>query len=329
MAEDVAAPARHRHHPGRLRRLAPGQLRLLRLARARPRHRPQRLRRGPPRRLGVGPAPAGGQHLGGRPAERRQRGAVRAAVRSLRRGLPRRGARTSPTSRCWRARTSGSTSTGCSREPREAAARTRSRGPPSGPATAPATVRCPGSPRQVDGQAPDRRGAAADHPAHRRRGRAARRGARRVPAHPGRRTGDGRWAATRIVDVAHKVVGVGSVGLRAYVALLEGSSPDDVVFLQLKQARRSVLARYVHGESAWHAHQGQRVVEYQQALQTVSDPLLGWTDGRRPAVLRAPVPQHEGHRRAVRRSTPRRSPTTRASSGTCWPRGTPAPAAPR
>jgi uncharacterized protein (DUF2252 family) len=80
-----------------------------------------------------------------------------------------------------------------------------------------------------------------------------------------------------LVDVAHKVVGVGSVGLRAFVALLEGSSADDVVFLQLKQARRSVLARYVHGESAWHAHQGQRVVEYQQALQTVSDPLLGWT----------------------------------------------------
>src|SRR3954466_4055370 len=80
-----------------------------------------------------------------------------------------------------------------------------------------------------------------------------------------------------LVDVAHKVVGVGSVGLRAYVALLEGSSEDDVVFLQLKQARRSVLARYVHGDSAWHAHQGQRVVEYQQSLQTVSDPLLGWT----------------------------------------------------
>lgn len=79
-----------------------------------------------------------------------------------------------------------------------------------------------------------------------------------------------------LVDIAHKVVGVGSVGLRAYVALLEGSSADDVVFLQLKQARRSVLARHVHGESAWHAHQGQRVVEYQQALQTVSDPLLGW-----------------------------------------------------
>jgi uncharacterized protein (DUF2252 family) len=80
-----------------------------------------------------------------------------------------------------------------------------------------------------------------------------------------------------LVDVAFKVVGVSSVGLRSYVALLEGSSPDDVIFLQLKQSRRSVVARHVHGDAAWHAHQGQRVVEYQQALQTVSDPLLGWT----------------------------------------------------
>jgi uncharacterized protein (DUF2252 family) len=89
-------------------------------------------------------------------------------------------------------------------------------------------------------------------------------------------------AGYTLVDVAHKVVGVGSVGLRAYVALCEGSSPDDVVFLQLKQARRSVVAPFVHGEAALHDHQGQRVVEYQQALQTVSDPLLGWTsmDGR-------------------------------------------------
>jgi uncharacterized protein (DUF2252 family) len=81
----------------------------------------------------------------------------------------------------------------------------------------------------------------------------------------------------RLVDIAHKVVGVGSVGLRAYIALCEGSGPDDVIFLQLKQARRSVVAQYVHGDSAWHEHQGQRVVQYQQALQTVSDPLLGWT----------------------------------------------------
>ena len=80
-----------------------------------------------------------------------------------------------------------------------------------------------------------------------------------------------------IVDIAHKVVGVGSVGLRAYIILCEGSSSDDVVFLQMKEARRSVIAHHVHGEVARHDHQGQRVVEYQQALQTVSDPLLGWT----------------------------------------------------
>jgi Uncharacterized protein conserved in bacteria (DUF2252) len=84
-------------------------------------------------------------------------------------------------------------------------------------------------------------------------------------------------AGYHIIDVAHKVVGVGSVGLRAYIALCQGSSPDDVVFLQLKQAHRSVIAPFVHGDSAWHTHQGQRVAEYQQALQTVSDPLLGWT----------------------------------------------------
>lgn len=79
-----------------------------------------------------------------------------------------------------------------------------------------------------------------------------------------------------LMDVAHKVVGVGSVGLRAFLALLVGSSSDDVLFLQLKQARRSVIAPFIHGAHARHAHQGQRVVEYQQALQTVSDPLLGW-----------------------------------------------------
>ena len=98
-----------------------------------------------------------------------------------------------------------------------------------------------------------------------------------------------------LVDVAHKVVGVGSVGLRAYVALLEGSSAEDVVFLQLKQARRSVLARYVHGESAWHAHQGQRVVEYQQALADGKRPAAGLDHDGRAAVLRPAVPEYEGH----------------------------------
>ena len=93
-------------------------------------------------------------------------------------------------------------------------------------------------------------------------------------------------AGWTLVDVAYKVVGVSSVGLRNYVALLEGSSPDDVLFLQLKQARRTVLARHVHGDTARHAHQGQRVAEYQQALQTVSDPLLLTTIEGRTYVVR-------------------------------------------
>jgi len=80
-----------------------------------------------------------------------------------------------------------------------------------------------------------------------------------------------------VLDVAHKVVGVGSVGLRAFVVLLQGNNAQDSVFLQMKQARRSCVAPFVHGGTAWHKHQGQRVVEYQQTLQTVSDPLLGWT----------------------------------------------------
>ena len=131
-----------------------------------------------------------------------------------------------------------------------------------------------------------------------------------------------------LVDVAHKVVGVGSVGLRAYVALCEGSTPDDVVFLQLKQARRSVVAPFVHGRAAWHAHQGQRVVEYQQALQTVSDPLLGWTtvEDRQYYVrqfrnMKGAIAVDAHGRRA-------RWPTTRASAAGCWPRATPGPAAP-
>lgn len=80
-----------------------------------------------------------------------------------------------------------------------------------------------------------------------------------------------------VVDLAHKVVGVGSVGLRAFVVLLQGNNAQDSVFLQMKQARRSCVAPFVHGDIAWHKHQGQRVVEYEQTLQTVSDPLLGWT----------------------------------------------------
>jgi uncharacterized protein (DUF2252 family) len=82
-------------------------------------------------------------------------------------------------------------------------------------------------------------------------------------------------------DVAMKVVGVGSVGTFCAIALLEGQD-NDTLFLQIKQARRSVLEPYA-GNSAY-SHQGQRVVEGQRFAQAASDPFLGWARIGRPAL---------------------------------------------
>src|SRR5215212_1472792 len=83
------------------------------------------------------------------------------------------------------------------------------------------------------------------------------------------------------VDAARKVVGVGSVGTRAYVVLLEGRDGDDPLFLQVKEAGASVLERYV--ESNTYEHHGHRVVAGQRLMQAASDIFLGWfrgTEGR-------------------------------------------------
>lgn len=77
-----------------------------------------------------------------------------------------------------------------------------------------------------------------------------------------------------VIDLAHKVVGVGSVGLRAFVLLLQGRDPDDLLVLQAKQAVPSVLEPYT-APSAY-ANMGQRVVIGQQILQAASDVFLGW-----------------------------------------------------
>ena len=79
------------------------------------------------------------------------------------------------------------------------------------------------------------------------------------------------------VDAARKVVGVGSVGTRAYVVLLEGRDQDDPLFLQVKEAGASVLEDYV--ESSTYEHHGHRVVTGQRLLQAVSDIFLGWFRG--------------------------------------------------
>src|SRR5215213_6452685 len=81
----------------------------------------------------------------------------------------------------------------------------------------------------------------------------------------------------RFVDVARKVVGVGSVGTRAYVVLLEGRDQDDPLFLQVKEASASVLEGYV--KSNTHEHHGHRVVAGQRLMQAASDIFLGWFRG--------------------------------------------------
>jgi uncharacterized protein (DUF2252 family) len=88
----------------------------------------------------------------------------------------------------------------------------------------------------------------------------------------------------RFVDAARKVVGVGSVGTRAYVVLLEGHDRDDPLFLQVKEAGASVLERYVESSPyEHHEHHGHRVVAGQRLMQAASDIFLGWfrgTEGR-------------------------------------------------
>ena len=77
------------------------------------------------------------------------------------------------------------------------------------------------------------------------------------------------------VDIALKVVGVGSVGTRCFILLLEGRDRNDPLFLQVKEATASVLEEHL-GPSRYENH-GQRVVEGQRLTQAVSDILLGWT----------------------------------------------------
>jgi uncharacterized protein (DUF2252 family) len=82
-----------------------------------------------------------------------------------------------------------------------------------------------------------------------------------------------------IVDAARKVVGVGSVGTRAYIVLLQGRDPGDPLFLQVKEATSSVLEGHLP-RSRYEQH-GQRVVQGQRLMQAASDIYLGWTLGPR------------------------------------------------
>ncbi|UYP19416.1 DUF2252 domain-containing protein [Rhodococcus sp. Z13] len=80
-----------------------------------------------------------------------------------------------------------------------------------------------------------------------------------------------------LVQAARKVVGVGSVGTRAWIMLLRGADDDDPLFLQAKEAQRSVLSYYVDGPT--YANEGERVVDGQRLMQSASDIFLGWQQG--------------------------------------------------
>ncbi len=79
-----------------------------------------------------------------------------------------------------------------------------------------------------------------------------------------------------VVDMARKVVGVGSVGTRAFIVLLQGRDEQDPLFLQVKEATHSVLEDHLPKSR----HQpGSRVVHGQRMMQAASDIYLGWTKG--------------------------------------------------
>jgi uncharacterized protein (DUF2252 family) len=78
----------------------------------------------------------------------------------------------------------------------------------------------------------------------------------------------------RIVDVARKVVGVGSVGTRCWILFMTGNHEDDPLFIQVKEAQKSVLSPYT--KKSPFSHQGQRVISGQRLIQGAPDIFLGW-----------------------------------------------------
>jgi uncharacterized protein (DUF2252 family) len=97
----------------------------------------------------------------------------------------------------------------------------------------------------------------------------------------------------RPVDVAFKVVGTGSVGLRDYCIYFEGNGPDDPLFLQIKEEPASGYNAYLPNAHP-DPHNGKRVADGQRAMQLQSDPFLGWTHiGSRQYLVRQ-LNDHKG-----------------------------------
>ena len=131
------------------------------------------------------------------------------------------------------------------------------------------------------------------------------------------------------MTIARKVVGVGSVGTRAWVLLLVGSDGTDPLLLQAKEAQASVLEQFV-GKSRY-ANQGERVVAGQHLMQASSDIFLGWdrvegTRRRAAGLLPPPAARLEGLGRHRPHGAPGRWPSTAGCAAGRWPGPTPGPA---
>jgi uncharacterized protein (DUF2252 family) len=95
------------------------------------------------------------------------------------------------------------------------------------------------------------------------------------------------------IDVAFKVVGTGSVGLRDYCVYFEGNGPNDPLFLQIKEEPASGYTAYLSNANP-DPHNGKRVADGQRAMQVQSDPFLGWTHiGERQYLVRQ-LNDHKG-----------------------------------
>lgn len=97
----------------------------------------------------------------------------------------------------------------------------------------------------------------------------------------------------RPVDVAFKIVGTGSIGLRDYCIYFEGNGPHDPLFLQMKEESASAYAGYLPDAHPAH-HNGERTVEGQRAMQVQSDPFLGWTTMEGRDYLVRQLNDHKG-----------------------------------
>jgi uncharacterized protein (DUF2252 family) len=98
----------------------------------------------------------------------------------------------------------------------------------------------------------------------------------------------------RPIDVAFKVVGTGSVGLRDYLICLEGNGARDPLFLQMKEEPGSAYAPYLPGSTGTTGHQGKRTADGQRAMQFQSDPFLGWTTIANRDYLVRQLNDHKG-----------------------------------